>query len=542
VSTASKNLGRVIDRQADRERVAFIGVGPRVQSIPVGAELAREGGSAASEKGSDVLASSRASSLPRGEGGDPERSITYGQLDDLADGIARALAARGYAQGERIALLAANSMEYLAVVLGIMRAGLVAVPVNYKFPNATVHYVIADSGARLLFCDSLRLAAAPEGLEHLELSAEGLADFAEPGAFEAFQAFEPQSDEPALILYTSGSTGKPKGVLLSHAAHLWVVQTRLQATRLADETPLIAAPFYHMNALALAFLSLASHTTTVLLPQFTAASYIDAIQRHRCTWLTAVPPMIAMMLSEKALLADADLSSVRVVRMGSAPVSASLLEQIYRLLPGAKIINAYGTTEGGPVVFGPHPAGLVSPPLSLGCAHPKVQLRLRDEAGELSDQGVLELRSPGLMSGYHNRPDLPLPFTADGYYITGDVFERDGDGFYTFVGRRDDMFVSGGENIYPGEIEKLLERHPAVQQACVVPVEDAIKGQKPVAFVVLREGHQATEEQLKAFVLEHAAAYQHPRRVWFLDALPLATTNKIDRRALIDQALSGLTH
>ncbi|MCI0997702.1 acyl--CoA ligase [Pseudomonas corrugata] len=467
-----------------------------------------------------------------------EQAITYGELDDLADGIARALASRGYAEGDRVALLAANSVEYLAVVLGIMRAGLVAVPVNYKFPNSTVHYVIADSGARLLFCDRPRLPAAPDGLEMLDLSAEGLAAFASPGRFDAFV---PVTDEPALILYTSGSTGKPKGVVLSHLAQLWVVQARIQATQLAGEKPLIAAPLYHMNALALAFLSLASHTTTVLLPQFTAASYIAAIRRHACTWLTAVPPMIAMMLGEKALLAQADLSSVRVVRMGSAPVSASLLDQIHRLLPRAKVINAYGTTEGGPVVFAPHPGRLPSPPMSLGVAHPGVQVRLRDEAGVLSDQGVLELRSPGLMSGYHNRPDLSLPFTDDGYYITGDVFVRDEEGFYTFVGRRDDMFVSGGENIYPGEIEKLLEQHPAVQQACVVPVEDAIKGHKPVAFVVLREGSAASEDQLKAFVLEHAAAYQHPRRVWFLEALPLATTNKIDRGVLIDQALKALT-
>jgi long-chain acyl-CoA synthetase len=179
-------------------------------------------------------------------------------------------------------------------------------------------------------------------------------------------------------------------------------------------------------------------------------------------------------------------------------------------------------------------------PLSVGHAHPQVQLRLRDESGNASDEGVLELKSLGLMSGYHNRPDLSAPFTADGFYMTGDVFRRDSDGFYTFVGRRDDMFVSGGENIYPGEIEKLLERHPAVQQACVVPVADDIKGFKPMAFVVLSEGAEASEAQIKAFTLEHAPAYQHPRRIWFVDALPLATTNKIDRPALLQEATRRL--
>ncbi|RRV10238.1 long-chain fatty acid--CoA ligase [Pseudomonas sp. v388] len=496
MNNAVRNLGEVIGAHSPSERLAFIGLD--------------------------------ADSLACG--------YRFDELDQLANAVARALSARGYAQGERIALLAANSVEFIAVVLGIMRAGLVAVPLNYRFPDALIEYVVADSGARLVFCDPDRASSCPANLPQVSLvrrTEDGLDQFIDPGPFDAFQ---PKADEPAMMLYTSGSTGQPKGVLLSHAAHLWVVRTRLLATSLEQERALIAAPLYHMNALALALLTLASGATALLLPQFTASSYIDAIKRYRCTWLTAVPPMIAMMLRERERLANADLSSVRVVRMGSAPVSASLLEQIHRLLPNARVINAYGTTEGGPVVFGAHPDGLPNPPLSVGYAHPQVQLRLRDEAGQESSEGVLELKSPGLMSGYHNRPDLRTPFTADGFYVTGDVFRRDENGFYTFVGRRDDMFVSGGENIYPGEIEKLLERHPAIQQACVVPVEDEIKGFKPMAFVVLRDGAEASEAQIKAFTLEHAPAYQHPRRVWLVDALPLATTNKIDRPALLADA------
>lgn len=494
--SAVRNLGDVVGAHSPRDQLAFIGL-----DADLGESLYR-----------------------------------FDQLDELASAVARGLSARGYAHGDRIALLAANSVEFIAVVLGIMRAGLVAVPVNHRFPRALIEHVVHDSGARLLFCDAAHAALAPANVPQVSLARgarQGLDQFIGPGEFASFQ---PQSDEPAMILYTSGSTGKPKGVVLSHAAHLWVVRTRLTATPLGQERALIAAPLYHMNALALALLTLASGATAVLLPQFTASRYIDAIERYRCTWLTAVPPMIAMMLREQARLAQADLGSVRVVRMGSAPVSASLLEQIHHLLPNARVINAYGTTEGGPVVFGPHPKGLPNPPLSVGHAHPQVQLRLRDETGNEADDGVLELKSPGLMSGYHNRPDLRPPFTADGFYITGDVFRRDRDGFYTFIGRRDDMFVSGGENIYPGEIEKLLERHPAVQQACVVPVADDIKGFKPMAFVVLSEGAQASEAQIKAFTLEHAPAYQHPRRVWFVDALPLATTHKIDRPALLQEA------
>src|SRR5262249_39272989 len=189
-------------------------------------------------------------------------------------------------------------------------------------------------------------------------------------------------------------------------------------------------------------------------------------------------PMIAMMLREQDLLARTDLSSVAFVRMGSAPVSQSLMAALHRTLPAAKITNAYGTTEAGPVVFGPHPDGLPQPDMSVGYPHPKVALRLIDETRRAADQGALEMRCPAMMLGYHNRPDLLSPITADGFYRTGDVFRRDADGFHYFLGRTDDMFVSGGENIYPGDVERMLERQPPLAQACVVPIAGRTQGPK----------------------------------------------------------------
>ena len=142
------------------------------------------------------------------------------------------------------------------------------------------------------------------------------------------------------------------------------------------------------------------------------------------------------------------------------------------------------------------------------------------------------MKCPALMNGYHNRPDVPPPFTQDGFYITGDVLRRDDNGFHYFVGRTDDMFVSGGENIYPTDVERMLEKHPDVGQAVVMPVDDDIKGTKPVAFVIPKAGHKPTEAAIKKYALENAPAYQHPRFVWFIDELPLASTNKVDRDAL----------
>ncbi len=460
-------------------------------------------------------------------GEEAPREFTFAQLDAMANGVARTLNKRGLRRGDRVAILSLNRAEYLAAYYGIMRAGLVAVPVNFKFPRDTIHFILRDADARLVFRDAPRAADCPPDIPSVTFGSAFDA-FLDPSLFAAVV---PQPREPAMILYTSGSTGTPKGVVLSHGSHIWVVETRL-APRLDRHRYLIAAPLYHMNALALAKLACAAHATIVLLPQFSARAYLEAIGRYRCTWLTAVPPMIAMMLRETELLARTDLSSVEFVRMGSAPVSASLMTALRDALPQASVTNAYGTTEAGPVVFGPHPSGLPQPELSVGYPHPQVALRLVDGGNRNAEQGVLEMKCPALMNGYHNRPDVPPPLTADGFYITGDVFRRDADGFHYFVGRTDDMFVSGGENIYPADVERMLERHPGVAQAAVVPIEDDIKGSKPVAFVIRKAGHALDGDEVKRFALANAPAYAHPRFVWFVNELPLASTNKLDRAAL----------
>ena len=467
------------------------------------------------------------------------RRFSYRDFENQANAVARALTGRGLARGDRVAILSANRFEYLTTVHGIMRAGFVAVPINFKFPPATIDFIVHDSGARLIFCDAQRLDNAPKDLPRISFDAAdgGFATFLKPGAFSPIV---PATAEPAMFLYTSGSTGRPKGVVLSHQSHIWVVEQRMAAQDMTRHRFLVAAPLYHMNALAVSQLAHAAHATVILLPQFTTQLYLKAIGDYRCTWLTAVPPMIAMMLHDKERLAATDLSSVEYLRMGSAPVSQSLMDAIHIALPKAAVTNAYGTTEGGPVVFGPHPRGLPQPEMSVGYPHPKVQTRLIGENGAPADFGVLEMKSPAIMNGYHNRPDVPSPITKDGFYITGDVFRRDESGFHFFVGRTDDMFVSGGENIFPGEVEKMLETHPDVIQACVVPVDDEIKGTKPVAFVVKREGSDLDEADLKAFSLRNAPAYQHPRSIWFVDSLPLASTNKLDRKKLGEMAAERL--
>ena len=486
----SRNLGDLVDLASDRERVLIVDAGA--------------------------------------DGG----SWTGGRIQERAEAVAGALLARSLGRGDRVAILAANRAEYLVAALGIMQAGLVAVPVNIRLPRGTVRHALRDSGARLAFCDE-DVSELAAGVDRIALDAIGGLP---PAAGR--HAVLPARGEVAMILYTSGSSGPPKGVPLTHRGHRWVIEKRRRpGTDYRAERILVAAPLYHMNALALSQFSLACGSTIVLMPRFDAGLYIDAIERHRCTLLSSVPPMLARVCRETERLAATDLSSVLSIRMGSAPVTAELLARLGHAFPGAEVQVAYGTTEAGPVVFGPHPDGRPNPALSLGCRHPAVKLRLVGPDGAESARGVLEMKCPAVMPGYHGLPGKTAEvMTADGYYRTGDVMRRDANGFYYFLGREDDMFVCNGENVYAEEVERRIESMPDVAQACVVAVADEVRGHMPVAWVVPAHGAAPDEDAVKRFALANGPAVEHPRRVFFLGELPLGGTNKIDRRALAARA------
>ena len=465
------------------------------------------------------------------------REYSHRQLDDLANACARGLLARGLARGDSVAILSANRAEYVYAYFGILRAGLVAVPINHKLPAETIAFIVRDAGVRYVLCDAARRGTVPADAVLLDF------DVADGDGFEAlldaggFEAVRPTADEIAMVLYTSGSTGRPKGVPLAHAGHLWVLRARTRrGWPFTHHRLLVAAPLYHMNALCTSLFALGASASEVLLPEFDARRWLQSIERFGCTWVTSVPAMLAMALREEEVLAGLDVSTVEIVRMGSAPVSDRLWEKVKETFPGASFMNVYGTTEAGPIVFGPRP-GRDVPDLSVGWPMPEVEVKLVGADGAEGDEGVLWQRTPATMTEYLNLPERTREvLTGDGWYVSGDVFRRDAVGAYYFVGRADDMFVCGGENIYPSEVEAILESHPEIVQACVVPVPDEIKGEKPVAFVVRGDGAALGEDEVKRFVLAKAPAYQHPRMVLFADALPLAGPGKIDRKTLAVEA------
>ena len=467
----------------------------------------------------------------------PPLHVTSAELRGRALRCGAGLAARGLAPFTRVGLLAANCGQYYDVMFGAPAAGLVFVPLNTRLPAETQAYILDDADVQLVVSDAEHAPLVPPGMPHIVI---GTAEWDALGAQEPLAcAADVADDDVAVQIYTSGSTGRPKGVLLTHRNVTFTVLE--YGAAMPGEVMLVSAPLYHKNASMSSKLAFANGGTVVLLPGFTAAGYIEAIEQHRVTMCSGVPTMFALVTAEIASRVAAgqrapDLSSVQRAFIGSAPLTEALYNDVQRLVPQAVVSNGYGTTEAV-LEFGPHPDGKPRPKISVGHQHPKVELRLVDpDTGEDSDAGELWVRSPGVMTGYHNLPDVTSERLTDGWYHTGDLMTRDAHGFYYFVGRVDDMFVCAGENIFPDAVEQMLEKHPAVHQAVVVPVPDELKGQLPAAFVRVEPGHTLTVDEVKQHALANGPAYAHPRQVWFVPEIPLASTAKIDRNGLVARA------
>ena len=471
--------------------------------------------------------------------------VTYDQFDRRCAQVAGGLVGLGLGFGDRVAILSDNSVDYAALYLGSCRIGAVTVPLNTKLAAEGLRYILQDAGVKVVFTDvghAGKVASAPTSSGPKVVLIGG-------PEWDEFQDCEPAGMElvdpghVAVQMYTSGSTGRPTGVLLSHGSQLFTVEqyTNGGFFMSPDERILVSAPMYHKNAMVQTKVNLALGGQIVLLARFDAAEYLQAVAAQRATSLTGVPTMFALMTAQPELVASLDLSCVRRLMIGSAPMTEALFDQVRALFPAAVVTNGYGTTEAI-ACFGPHPDNRPRPKITLGYPLSSVEVRLVDPAtGADANPGEFWIKGQGVMNGYHNLADVTAQRLNDGWYHTGDVMERDGDGWFFFVGRVDDMFVCGGENIYPGDVEQLLERHEGVHQAAVVSVADQLKGALPVAFVVREAGHSLTEEGLRQWSIEHGPAYAHPRAVWFVEEIPLAGTAKIDKSTLALEAASRFT-
>ena len=460
------------------------------------------------------------------------RTITFRELNNSINALARGLLRADFSVGDRVAILSLNRVEFLEVLFGAMRVGCVPVMVNAKLPADQVQFILKDSGAKIAFCERDLVSLCGHQTRCVVFGADGINGYNDFIDFGELDIFVPGPDDVAEQPYTSGSTGRPKGVLLHHAGQRWLIEQLVTSRDMsAKDCSIISAPLYHKNALLAVKSALGSGGRVVLLSRFNVGDYIKSIETHRLTILTGVPTMYALLLQQEELLKQTNLSSVRVLSMGSAPASEVLLDDLQEVFPQARINLNYGITEGGPILFSwKHAKGLKKPRASIGYPFPEVEIKLAN--GPNVDEGILFTRNPGVMLGYHNLTEETTKVLKEGWLNTGDILRRDKEGWYYFVGRNDDMFVTGGENVYPGSVETLLERHPDVMQAVVVPAPNALKAHVPHAFIVARLGCSLREEDIKQHALANGPAFAHPRRVYFLAELPLAGTNKIDRNAL----------
>jgi len=473
--------------------------------------------------------------------------LTFGDLEERCNRMANALVSLGVQPGNRVALMFTNDYRFIESLLGAMRVGAVPVPLNIRMGDEAILYVIADSEAVVLIANSdnadraRRLVPQVPSLRHFIVDGETTGgslnyDQVLQASSHVFARRNTAPDDVCMQPYTSGSTGKPKGVLLTHSGQIWNTDLlcKLEAFDYRERA-LVAVPLYHKNAMLGAVKPmLLCGGSMVILPGFDPVQVIRSIARYKVTYMTGVPAMFTRILSQKEELSTSDVSSLRYAVCGSAEVSEELVADFQRTFPEAIIAESYGLTEGGPDPISNCRYGLIKRG-SCGRQIPGSDVKIVGEDGvtELGPNEVGELitRNPGLAKGYWKLPEVTRKKFREGWLYTGDLMRRDEDGFFYFVGRKDDMINVSGENVYPKEIVDVLLRHPNVREAYVIPVRHPVKGAVPVAFIVLSQAGTSAEE-IKQFYLKHGTPYAYPRQIYFLDSMPLGGTGKIDRAQL----------
>jgi fatty-acyl-CoA synthase len=427
---------------------------------------------------------------------DGERLWTYAELDTRSEELAA-----GFGHGDRIATLTASSAEHVATFFACAKAGAILLPLSWRLSPHELAFQLDDAEPSLLL--------ATDELSDLADEAVSLASISparQPDPPSNTVLLGPAPEDPLLLIYTSGTTGRPKGALLTHANCFWTNLSFDLATGVRPEDVVLQVlPQFHVGGWNVqALLAWWKGATVVLEREFEPARALRLIEEKRVTTMMGVPATYLFMASDPSFEA-ADLASLRLAVVGGAPMPQALLETWQRR--GVELVEGYGLTEAAPNV------------LYAGKPYPHVDV-------SLSDDGELLVEGPNVFPGYWRNPDATAEaFTADGKLRTGDVAERDDEGNYRIKGRLKELVISGGENVYPAEVEAVLQEHPAVVEAAVVGRPDERWGEVCVAFVVVR-GH-ATEAQLIEHCRERLARFKVPKAVRFVESLPRSGMNKV---------------
>ena len=461
--------------------------------------------------------------------------VSYRALFARTSAASAALQELGVKRGDRVALLAKNRLEHLEMLFACARLGAVFLPMNWRLAEPELGYILDDAEPTvLLFEDAFAPAAmrlcAARNVRALSLDDDdGLPKLTLAGARLPPVKQAPLGEEDAwIILYTSGTTGHPKGALLPHRQVAYNALNTIVALDLtASDKTVTYTPLFHTGGLhVLTTPLLMKGGTVVLADGFDAEKFLQLNAREQCTLLFGVPTTFEMMAQATAFQ-SVDLSSLRVALCGGAPCPLSLIERY--TARGLVFKQGYGLTEVGPNVLNLNAEDVVKKAGSAGRPNLFITARVDGEPG--ATRGELLLGGPCVCLGYWNKPDATkAAFTSDGLFRTGDVVEVDADGFMTIVDRAKDMFISGGENVYPAEVEKVLADHPAVRAAAVVGIADARWGEVGRAYVEVREGVDAA--LLVQFAKTRLAAYKVPKEVVLVDELPRNPSGKVQKHLL----------
>jgi len=447
--------------------------------------------------------------------------LTYAQLNDRANGAAAILFGVGFQSGDRVGLLAQNSIDFIAFFFGALKADVIVVPLSTRATAHELSMIAADCGMKMLFHDG----SAPD-MNGVALTKLDIAPTTRP---LPHRVIDPESI--ACLLYTSGTTGKPKGVMIPHRQLLWNGYSTITNWGLReDDIAPIFTPLYHAGGVAVFLIPLFLLGGTIVLHRgFDVAEVWETIERERCTIVLGVPTIWKMLL-DAPQFATVDLRHVRWFISGGAPLPAYLIDAYAQR--GVTLKQGYGLTEVGVNCFTMTIEDARNKPGSIGRPMMFTEVRLVDDAGNDAETGEMWLRGPHVSSGYWNNPTATAEAYVDGWFRTGDVARIDADGYFFIAGRRKEMFISGGVNVYPAEVEAELLQHPNVSDAAVIAIADETWGEVGVAFVV---AHDVADADLVEFLGSRLTRYKIPRKFIFVDALPRTPYGKVLKEELRKQ-------
>ena len=477
-----------------------------------------------------------------------EDQVSYTKLRETAERIASSLAAKGLEKDDKVCIWLQNRPEFLYMMFGCALSGTVLVPINTQFKQEEALYILENSDAKLL-------VTQPEFLDMVsqirpkcpKLKEVVVVDTAPAGTTPFAQLYEPAKkvdrsiaeEDIAGIIYTSGTTGYPKGVLLTHKNYLTNAWQITEAARMTEADRFMCIlPLFHVNGQLVTVLApLYAGASMILTKGFSPKDFLARLARYQATAFSGVPTVYAI-LNNQPDAEKYDLSRLRFCICGAAPMPVEVFETFERKYK-AFILEGYGLSEGT-CASSINPLDGTRKIGSIGMPLKGQEMRIVDDKDQETAHGAvgeIVVRGENVMKGYYRNPAATAETLKNGWLHTGDLGYQDPDGYFFISGRKKEMIIRGGENIYPKEIEEVLYKHPGVMDAAVVGLPDKVWGEEVGAFIVPKAGSTMTEPEMIKYCKERIAKYKCPRRVFFWEALPKTATGKIQKRKILDQYL-----